>query len=119
MSARVAGSKNLSEDWLSVWIDLGVFALALGLLAGADLLGWAVRTSVWTDVSRSLSPVSSGYKAVGGLGALLATYAFLLAVTRAARTPAPQKRTMYTRRDTCCRASLRQPPAHRRTRCPD
>jgi hypothetical protein len=34
MSARVAGSKNLSEDWLSVWIDLGVFALALGLLAG-------------------------------------------------------------------------------------
>jgi len=40
MSARVAGSKNLSEDWLSVWIDLGVFALALGLLAGADLLGW-------------------------------------------------------------------------------
>jgi len=35
MSARVAGSKNLSEDWLSVWIDLGVFALALGVLAGA------------------------------------------------------------------------------------
>jgi len=52
MSARVAGSKNLSEDWLSVWIGLGVFALALGLLAGADLLGWAVRTSVWTDVSK-------------------------------------------------------------------
>jgi len=119
MSARVAGSKNLSEDWLSVWIGLGVFALALGLLAGADLLGWAVRTSVWTGVSKSLSPVSSGYKAVGGLGALLRHLCF----SAGGHTCSTNTRTAETNHVhdaiRVARASLRQPPAHRRTRCPD
>ena len=33
-------AQTLNEDWLSVAIGLAVFALALGSLAGADLLGW-------------------------------------------------------------------------------
>jgi hypothetical protein len=49
---RVA--QTLNEDWLSVAIGLAVFALALGSLAGADLLGWVVSTSVWTDPGLSV-----------------------------------------------------------------
>ena len=78
-----APRRGLSEDWLSVWIGLGVFVLALGVVAGADLLGWVVRTAVWTDISNALVPVSSGYKGIGGWGALLATYVFLLVVLAA------------------------------------
>ena len=47
-------AQGLSEDWLSVWIGMLVFVLSLGVLGGADLLGWVVSTSVWTDLSKAL-----------------------------------------------------------------
>ena len=72
------GAKGLGEDWLSVWIGLGVFVLAMGVLAGVDVLGWVVATSVWTDASKALSPLSKVYSGLGGFGALIATYAALL-----------------------------------------
>jgi hypothetical protein len=67
-----------SEDWLSVLIGLVIFALGLLSLWGADLLGWTVSTSVWIDPGKALSTVSKTYAALGGLSALLATYAALL-----------------------------------------
>src|SRR3974390_1544604 len=70
----------INEDWLSLWIGLGIFAAALGLLVGADLLGWAVTTSVWTDPAQALGTVSKSYAGLGGAGALIVTYLFLLAV---------------------------------------
>src|SRR5258706_12661499 len=76
-------AKGISEDWLSVWIGLLVFVLALGMLAGTDILGWVVTTGVWTDPSRALNPVSKTYSALGGVGALIATYAALLVVMTA------------------------------------
>ena len=75
--------RGLSEDWLSVWIGLLVFVLALGVLAGADILGWVVTTAVWNDASKALWPLSKTYSGLGGIGALLATYAALLAVMTA------------------------------------
>jgi uncharacterized membrane protein YadS len=72
--------KSLGEDWLSVLIGLLVFVLSLGTLAGADLLGWVVATSVWTDSAKALAPVSRAYAGLGGVGALIATYVALLAV---------------------------------------
>lgn len=72
--------QGISEDWLSVWIGLLVFVLALGVLIGADILGWAITTAVWTDLSKALAPVSKAYAAWGGVGALIATYVFLLVV---------------------------------------
>jgi uncharacterized membrane protein YadS len=72
-----AHAKGMSEDWLSLWIGLAVFVLALGMLAGADVLGWVVSTSVWVDVSKALAPASKAYAGLGGIGALAATYVAL------------------------------------------
>src|SRR6266436_6055448 len=72
--------QTMSEDWLSVWIGLLIFLLALGVLIGADILGWVVTTSVWNDISKALAPVSKAYAGIGGIGALIATYVTLLVV---------------------------------------
>ena len=61
-----------------------IFALALAGIANVDLLGWAVTTSVWTDIGKALGPVSKAYASLGGVGALLATYVALLVVLSAA-----------------------------------
>ncbi len=69
---------RLTEDWLAVIIGLFLFVLSLGTFAGADLLGWAVSTTVWTDVSKSLTTASKTYAGLPGVAALLLTYLFLL-----------------------------------------
>ena len=72
--------RELTEDWLAVWVGLLIFTLALAGLAGRDLLGWAVSTSVWTDFSTALKATSNVYTGLGGFGALIATYGALLVV---------------------------------------
>ena len=72
--------QTMSEDWLSVWIGLLIFLLTLGVLVGADILGWVVTTSVWNDISKALAPGSKAYAGIGGIGALIATYVTLLVV---------------------------------------
>lgn len=69
-----------NEDWLAVVIGLLVFALALFSISGTDLLGWAVTTSVYADVTQALGPFAKSYSWLGGAGALLATYVALLVV---------------------------------------
>jgi len=72
--------KGLSEDWLSLIIGLVIFVLALGLVWDMDLLGWAVTTSVWSNIGTALAPVSKAYAALGGFGSLIATYIGLLVI---------------------------------------
>src|SRR2546427_11038876 len=74
----------ISEDWLSVVIGLVIFVLALAVLANVDLIGWVVTTSVWSNLGQALGTASKTYAGLGGVGALLATYAALLAVLSAA-----------------------------------
>src|ERR1700754_3378815 len=69
-----------NEDWLSVAIGLLVFALALFSISGTDLLGWAVNTSVYSNVSTALAPIAKTYSWLGGIGALFATYVALTVV---------------------------------------
>jgi uncharacterized membrane protein YadS len=76
-------SPALTEDWLSVFIGLGIFLLALAWLWGVDLLGWVVTTSVWIDPAQALGTVSKTYAQLGGAGALIATYLALLVVLTA------------------------------------
>jgi hypothetical protein len=68
----------ISEDWLAVWIGLLVFGLGVSSLFGQDLLGWAVTTSVWTDITKALNTASKTYAELGGLVALGLTYVALL-----------------------------------------
>jgi uncharacterized membrane protein YadS len=70
----------INEDWLAVILSLSIFILALAALVHVDLIGWVVSTSVWGNFGQALGPVSKGYAALGGLGALLATYAALTLV---------------------------------------
>jgi uncharacterized membrane protein YadS len=76
-------TQGINEDWLSLWIGLLIFALSLGVLVGADLLGWVVTTRVWTDVSQALAPVSKAYAGLGGVGALVATFVAMLVLMSA------------------------------------
>ena len=80
MSTAEATAPTVTEDILALGIGLLFFLLALPNLVGVDLLGWAITTSVWTDVGKALGPVSKTYADIGGFGALLTTYAVLLAV---------------------------------------
>ena len=73
----------MNEDWLALGTGLFLFLLSLGSMAGMDLLGWAVSTSVWTTPAKALAATSKTYAAVPGAVALLFTYALLLAVTTA------------------------------------
>ena len=50
--------QGFTEDLLALIIGLIIFVLALGLLGGVDLLGWVITTSVWTDLSKALAPIS-------------------------------------------------------------
>ncbi len=75
-----ATNQSISEDWLSVWIGLLVFVLSFGLLAGTDLLGWVVTTSVWADFGKALAPATKTYASLGGAGSLIATFVAMLAV---------------------------------------
>ena len=70
----------VSEDWLSLWIGLFVFILSLGLFIGFDVLGWGIKTSVWTDITNSLSSVSTNYSGLPGIVSLLLTYLFMLII---------------------------------------
>ncbi|SDT49539.1 putative sulfate exporter family transporter [Bradyrhizobium canariense] len=83
VSEPIALKARLNEDWLAVVIGLLVFVAALFSIAGTDLLGWAVNTSVYTDVTKALAPIAKTYAWLGGGGALLATYAALLIVLSA------------------------------------
>jgi len=83
VSEPIALKARFNEDWLAFAIGLLVFALALFSISGTDLLGWAVNTSVYVDVTSALAPVAKAFAWLGGVGALLATYAALLVVLSA------------------------------------
>jgi uncharacterized membrane protein YadS len=80
VSEPIALKARLTEDWLAVAIGLLVFGLALLSVSGTDVLGWAVNTSVYNNLSQALNPVAKAYASLGGGGALIATYAALLVV---------------------------------------
>ena len=73
----------LNEDWLAVILGLFIFVLGLAALVHVDLIGWVVNTSVWSNIGQALGPTSKDYAALGGIGALLATYVALTLVLTA------------------------------------
>src|SRR5262249_10564799 len=84
--ATSPGAPVWSEDWLAVVAGFAIFLLALGPLAGLDLLGWATGPRTWVEIGQAVRPASTAYAAVGapayaavGAAALIAaTYLFVL-----------------------------------------
>ena len=58
----------------------GKFAF-LPSLDAIDMLGWVVKFSVWTDMSKAFAPVSKAYKGMSGMTSAILTYVFLLGLT--------------------------------------
>lgn len=75
MAEKTAG---ISEDWLSLWLGLFIFALSLGVFWGLDLLGWGWNVKVWTDITQSMGAVSKDIKGITGLTSLFLTYLFFM-----------------------------------------
>ena len=73
----------LNEDWLAVVLGGVILFLALGTLAGLDLLGWAASISVWTSLGSAIKTVSKDFAAIPGFLAALLTFLFLLALMTA------------------------------------
>src|SRR5258708_36056895 len=75
---RVPGTAEssalLNEDWLAVILGLFIFVLGLAALIHVDLIGWVVSAAVWSNFGQALRPASKGYAALGGVGAVIATY---------------------------------------------
>ena len=79
-------------------VGFGIFLLAIASYFGTDLIGWVVTTSVWTDASKALAPAAKSYAALGGAGALLATFVALLAVLSAGALVLGRRRQEIFRR---------------------
>jgi uncharacterized membrane protein YadS len=73
-----AQKTGISEDWLSLWLGLFIFLLGLGGFLGLDLLGWGVKTEMWSDLSKAFAPVSGALKGLPGITSLFLTYVFLV-----------------------------------------
>ena len=58
--------KGISEDWLSLWLGLIIFFISIGIFGSVDILGWSIKTNVWLDISKALSPISDNYADVKG-----------------------------------------------------
>src|SRR5436190_13349475 len=67
-----------TEDWLAVAAGLAVFLLALALLFGGNLLGWATAPRTWLEIGKSVRPASPAYAQLEPAVLLLMTYGFVL-----------------------------------------
>jgi uncharacterized membrane protein YadS len=75
-----ATKPKVSEDWLAVYIGVLIVFAALASMFGADLLGWAAKSQVWIDITKSITTASGSYEALAGMPALILTFLFLLLI---------------------------------------
>ena len=71
---------TISEDWLAFTLGIFIFVLSLGAFIGLDILGWGFKAQVWTDISKSVVPVSKNYSAMSPWFAIIFVYLFFLLV---------------------------------------
>jgi uncharacterized membrane protein YadS len=73
-------ARRLSEDWLAVGIGLLLFFISLLSLAGIDVFGWVIKTNVWVDAGKIMTPVSAKFSALPGVASLVLTFLFMTAI---------------------------------------
>ncbi len=76
----MAEKRWLTEDKLALIIGLFLFLLSMLNFSGYDVLGWGIKTNVWTSFDKAFGTATPAYKNLNGWLALLATYGFLTAV---------------------------------------
>ncbi len=62
------------EDWWAVWLGLFMFTLGLLSVSGIDAVGWQMKVSMWSDISKGIVPSGKAYAGLGPWGSLFATY---------------------------------------------
>ncbi|MGA2191979.1 MAG: putative sulfate exporter family transporter, partial [Nitrospirota bacterium] len=72
--------RGLNEDWLAVIIGLFIFCLSLLSFTGTDVFGWGIKTNVWIDPAKIMTPLSDHYSWISGPMSLFFTYLFLLVI---------------------------------------
>ncbi|PYK98934.1 MAG: putative sulfate exporter family transporter [Verrucomicrobia bacterium] len=82
--AGKTAARKISEDVLALMVGLFLFLASLAGFAGVDIFGWAVKTSVWTEASQIMTPVSKNYPLVKGIASLIFTYLLMLTILTAA-----------------------------------
>jgi uncharacterized membrane protein YadS len=70
---------GISEDWLAVIIGLAIFLLSMLAFTGFEVFGWGIKTKVWMDPSKIMSPVSEKFH-IPGILSLILTYVFMTAI---------------------------------------
>lgn len=70
----------LTEVKLALIIGLFLFLLSVLNFSGMDLLGWGIKTNVWTSFSKALATATPLYQELSGWAALFATYAFITVI---------------------------------------
>jgi uncharacterized membrane protein YadS len=69
------------EDWWALWIGLLVFFLCLGVVGGADLMGWVnLVAGNWLDPAKSVTITTKQYSWLHPAASLILTYLFILAI---------------------------------------
>lgn len=72
-----------SEDVLAVLLGLIIIGLSLIGLTGIEPLGWSASVKEWTDPAKAVAPSSKAYTHWDGTSAVVATFAFMLALLTA------------------------------------
>src|SRR5579862_6446512 len=73
--------KLATEDWWAVWLGLILVGLGLPTAAGMDTLGWAAKTNVWVEPTKTIAPFSpKSYPEMPAGVSLALTYLLLLAL---------------------------------------
>src|SRR5579872_90779 len=73
----------LSEDWLALAIGLLLFLIALLGAFGYEPFGWAIKTNVWINATKAITPSSTKYASLPAAGSVLLTYLVLIGLLSA------------------------------------
>ncbi len=73
-------NKKLPEDSVALFIGCFVFILAALNLWGVDVLGWVLKTNMWTNMGDAFSVTNKAYSGLSGIASLVLTWAAMTAV---------------------------------------
>jgi len=69
-----------TEDKVALLVGSLIFILSLFNVAGIDLLGWVVKSNIWTSFDKVFTASTGAYKGLSGFASLIITYVALTAV---------------------------------------